>query len=196
MSALRGSCLCGGVRFEIDGTLMRSSHCHCRQCQKAHGAPFRTRARVTAADFRFLVGEELVSFCESTPGTHRGFCKVCGAPVLVKFDEHSRSARTDPGAAALYGVALATLDNKCVRPDAHAFIVDKAPWFTVTDDLPQYRRVSLARTLRTFPAAHTRYRFAPPRRASAGGLVRDLRREAGERARCVEQDGVNQSATT
>src|SRR5262249_30665795 len=101
--------------------------------------PFRTRARVTAADFRFLVGEELVSFYESTPGTHRGFCKVCGAPVLVKFDEHSRSAQTDPGAAALYGVALATLDDDPgVRPDAHAFMVDKAPWFTVTDDLPQY----------------------------------------------------------
>ena len=139
MTALRGSCLCGGVRFEIAGPLMRSSHCHCRPCQKGHGAPFRTRARVAAADFRFLAGEELVSFYESTPGTHRGFCKVCGAPVLVKFEEHSRSAQTDPRAVALYGVALATLDDDpSLRPDAHAFIVDKAPWFTVTDDLPQY----------------------------------------------------------
>src|SRR5215510_4945933 len=95
MTALRGSCLCGEVRFEIDGPLMRSSHCHCRQCQKAHGAPFRTRARVAAADFRFVGGEELVSFYESTPSTHRGFCKVC-APVLVKFDEHSRSGKPTP----------------------------------------------------------------------------------------------------
>ena len=64
---------------------------------------------------------------------------MCGAPVLVKFDEHSRSAQTDPGAMALYGVALATLDDDPgVCPDAHAFIVDKARWFTVTDDLPQY----------------------------------------------------------
>jgi len=40
---------------------------------------------------------------------------------------------------ALYGIALATFDDDPgVRPDAHAFIVDKAPWFTVTDDLPQY----------------------------------------------------------
>jgi hypothetical protein len=127
MTSLRGSCLGGEMRFEIDGPLMRSSHCHCRQCQKAHGAPFRTRARVVAADFRFLAGEELVSFYESTPGTHRGFCKVCGAPVLVKFDEHSRSAQTDPGAVALHGVALATLDDDSgIRPDAHAFIIDKA----------------------------------------------------------------------
>jgi hypothetical protein len=151
MTALRGSCLCGRVRFEIDGPLMRSSHCHCRQCQKAHGAPFRTRARGAAADFRYLVGEELVSFYESTPGTHRGFCKVCGAPVLVKFDAHSRSAQTDPGAVALYGVALATLDDDpAVSPDAHAFIVDKAPWFTVTDDLPQYP-ARIPGTLPTIP---------------------------------------------
>jgi len=40
---------------------------------------------------------------------------------------------------ALCGIALATFDDDPgVRPDAHAFIVDKAPWFTVTDDLPQY----------------------------------------------------------
>jgi hypothetical protein len=116
MTALRRSCLCGEVQFEIDGPLMRASHCHCRQCQKGHGAPFRTRARVAAANFRYLAGEELVSFCESTPGRHRGFCQVCGAPVLVKLDEHSRSAQTDPGAVALYGVALATLDDDPGRP--------------------------------------------------------------------------------
>jgi hypothetical protein len=57
------------------------------QCQKAHGVPFRTRARVVAADFRFLVGEELVLAYQSTPGTHRGFCRVCSAPVLLKFDD-------------------------------------------------------------------------------------------------------------
>lgn len=86
-----------------------------------------------------LAGEELVSFYESTPGTHRGFCNVCGAPVLMKSDERSRSAQADPGAVALYGIALATLDNDPgVRAGAHAFIIDKAPWFAVTDNLPQY----------------------------------------------------------
>ncbi len=60
--------------------------------------------------------------------------------MLVKFDECSRSAQTDPGAVALYGVAPATLDDDPgVRPAAHAFIIEKAPWFAVTDDLPQYQ---------------------------------------------------------
>ena len=57
----------------------------------------------------------------------------------MKFDEHSRSAQIEPSAVAFYGVALATLDDDPgVRPNAHAFIIDKAPWFAVTDDLPQY----------------------------------------------------------
>ena len=160
MTALRGSCLCGEVRFEIDGPLMRSSHCHCRQCQKAHGAPFRTRARVAAADFRFLAGEELVSFYESTTGTPRGLCEVCGAPVLVKFDEHSHSAQNEPAAVALYGVALATLDDDPgVRPDAHTRLSStrrrgsRSPTICLNT-----RRVSPARTL-----DRTRLRFAPPR---------------------------------
>src|SRR6201988_5299355 len=133
---------------------MRSSHCHCRQCQKAHGAPFRTRARVTAAVFRFLVGEELVSFYESTPGAHRGFCKVCGAPVLVKFDEHSRNAQTDPGAVTLYGVAQATLDDD---PGVHSTLTriglsstrrrgSRSPTI-----YPNPRAVSPARTVPTIP---------------------------------------------
>jgi hypothetical protein len=53
--------------------------------------------------------------------------EILFALVRVKFDEHSRSARTDLAAVALYGVALATLDDDPgVCPDAHAFIVDKA----------------------------------------------------------------------
>src|SRR5215472_15526123 len=150
MTALRGSCLCGEVRFEIDGPLMRSSQCHCRQCQKAHGARFRTRARVAAADFRFLAGEELVCFYESTPGTHRGFCKVCGAPVLVKFDEHLRSAQTDRGAVALYGVALATLDDDPgVRPTHTRLSSTKRPGSRSPTTCPNTLRVSPARTHRT-----------------------------------------------
>ena len=97
MTTLRGSCLCGEVRFEIDGPLMRSSHYHCRQCQKAHGAPFRTRARVAAADFRFLAGEELVSFYELTPGTHRGAARHLG----------EASARASPAGPTFFTAAVA-----------------------------------------------------------------------------------------
>lgn len=33
----RGSCLCGAVRFEIDGELTPPDACHCSMCRKASG---------------------------------------------------------------------------------------------------------------------------------------------------------------
>ena len=90
---LSGSCLCGGVRYEIAGTLSGTLNCHCTMCRKAHGAAFRSRARVNAADFRWVQGEELVTYYESSPGTHRGFCRVCGSPLLSRFDDHPAGAR-------------------------------------------------------------------------------------------------------
>jgi hypothetical protein len=126
---LHGSCLCGGVRYEINGNLSAAINCHCSMCRKAQGAAFRSRAKVRAADFRFVSGEELLTFFASSPGTHRGFCRVCGSPILTKFD-------ADPSA---FGLPLGPLDDDPgVRPQAHVHVASKAPWFTITDDLPQF----------------------------------------------------------
>ena len=82
MQVLHGSCLCGGVKFEISGPLSHLLNCHCSKCRKQHGAAFRSRARVRVEDFRWLQGEELVSYYESSPGFHRGFCSRCGSPIV------------------------------------------------------------------------------------------------------------------
>jgi hypothetical protein len=83
MPVLRGSCLCGGVKFEISGPLIGPSNCHCSMCRKQHGAAFRSRARVQASDLKWVQGEDLVTFYESSPGTYRGFCRVCGSPIVT-----------------------------------------------------------------------------------------------------------------
>jgi len=126
---LSGSCLCGGVRYEIAGRLTGALNCHCSMCRKAHGAAFRSRARVRAADFRWVRGEELLAWYESSPGTHRGFCGVCGSKLLSRFDR-------DPSA---YGLPLGALDvDPEVRPALHVFVAHKAPWFEISDHLPQH----------------------------------------------------------
>ncbi|MGA7986379.1 MAG: GFA family protein [Burkholderiales bacterium] len=126
---MRGSCLCGGVAYEISGPLSGVLNCHCSMCRKAHGAAFRTRASVKAADFRWLRGEELVTYYESSPGNQRGFCRVCGSPLLSRFD-------SDP---SVYGLPLGALDDDPgKRPKLHVFVAYKAPWFDITDGLPQY----------------------------------------------------------
>jgi hypothetical protein len=53
MSATRGSCLCGGVKFEITGPLSSPLNCHCSICRKQHGAAFRSRVRILQSGFRW-----------------------------------------------------------------------------------------------------------------------------------------------
>ena len=126
---LRGSCLCGGVRYEISGPLSYPLNCHCSICRKAHGAAFRSRARVKADDFRWTQGAELVTYYESSPGNHRGFCRVCGSPLLSRFDN-------DPSS---YGLPLGALDDDPgIKPGFHVFVASKAPWYDITDELPQF----------------------------------------------------------
>ena len=108
-------------------------------CRKQHGAAFRSRARVAKADFKWIQGEELVTFYESSPGGFRGFCRVCGSPIINKFSAGTPVSERDPDAPSRYGIALATLDDDPgVRPAAHAFVAFKAPWYEITDDLPQH----------------------------------------------------------
>ena len=138
MSTIRGSCLCGGIKFEFTGPMSTSSNCHCSMCRKQHGAAFRSRARIEQKNFKWLQGEELVNFYESSPGVFRGFCRVCGSPAVNKYGAASALVKSTPKAAELYGIALATLDDDPgVRPSSHIFVASKAPWFSITDDLPQ-----------------------------------------------------------
>jgi hypothetical protein len=125
---IRGSCLCGGVRYRITGPLFDALNCHCSMCRKAQGAAFRSRASVKVADFEWVEGENLVTFYESSPGNRRGFCRVCGSPIVTEF-------RARPGC---YGLPLGALDDDPrIRPELHIHVASKAPWFTITDELPQ-----------------------------------------------------------
>ena len=126
---LHGSCLCQGVRFEIDGELRGALYCHCSMCRKSHGTAFRARAAVRARDFRFVAGESLVTWYPSSPGQQRGFCSVCGSNLITRFDDHPE----------FHGLALGVLDDDPgVRPRMHVHVASKAPWFEITDDLPQH----------------------------------------------------------
>lgn len=125
---IRGSCLCGGIRYEIDGQLRDAGNCHCSMCRRAHGAAFATYAQVRLDEFSWVSGEELVSVYESSPGGYRCFCRVCGSPL---------GARAKDG--KLSWVTLGTVEgDPGVRPNAHIFVGSKAPWYEIADHLPQF----------------------------------------------------------
>lgn len=125
----KGSCLCGGVQYEIHGELRDVLNCHCSMCRKLHASAFRTRAKVNAADWKTTKGDELIRFYESSPGEHKGFCSNCGSSIYTRFD-------SNPG---IYGFPLGTLDtDPGIKAERHVFVGSKAPWYDITDDLPQH----------------------------------------------------------
>jgi len=126
---IRGSCLCGEVKFEIHGKLGRSSHCHCSMCRKAHGAAFGTYALVRVEDFKLLAGAELIARYRSSPGVERTFCSRCGSTLQFISEKL-------PG---IVDVALGVLDDDPgIRVPHHIYVASKAPWLEITDGLPQY----------------------------------------------------------
>ena len=126
---LRGSCLCGTVRYEVAGPVHDVHHCHCSICRKSHGAAFSTFARLTASDFRVVAGREHIRAYRSSAPIERTFCDTCGARLTVRFD----------GMPDTVWVSLATLDDDAgVRPGVHMFVGSKAPWDEINDELPQF----------------------------------------------------------
>lgn len=124
---VKGSCLCGGIQFEADSVPLMVN-CHCSMCRKFHGAAFGSFAFVPFDDFRFLDGQDLIQLYESSPGGHRGFCRVCGSSVPV----------LPPQPEEVCIPAGLMDDDPGVRPALHLFVGSKAPWWEITDDLPTF----------------------------------------------------------
>jgi len=54
---LKGSCLCGGVRYEIDGEIGPVNACRCGLCRKMSGSAFSVALRFLRRRFVSLPGK-------------------------------------------------------------------------------------------------------------------------------------------
>ena len=124
---IRGSCLCGGIQFEATEVPLIAL-CHCSMCRKANGAPFESGAAVPSVDFKLTKGRDLIQVYESSPGTRRAFCRLCGS-----------RAPSESVDGEFYVVPAGLLDDDPgVKPAFHMFVGSKAPWWEISDDLPQF----------------------------------------------------------
>jgi hypothetical protein len=126
--SIKGACYCGTVTYEVTGPFFRMTHCHCSMCRKHHGAPFATYVSAPIQGFRWLSGEDAQIHYHSSERTSWDSCKVCGSPVPAPVPEEGRVSMP---AGPLEG-------DLGITPQAHIFVGSKAPWYTITDDLPQY----------------------------------------------------------
>lgn len=125
---MKGSCLCGQVRYEVQALASPIQHCACRSCRKAHAAAFNTAASVRAEDFRWLAGEDLLKSYESSPGKRRHFCAECG----------SHLAKTVEGWDGVM-LRVATLDDDPKQvPELRIWHSHEVPWLEYHRDIVTY----------------------------------------------------------
>lgn len=129
---LEGSCLCGGVQYEVRGPLLAMARCHCRECRKASGAEFATNASVRSSDLRFLSGQALLREFESSPGQARIFCGKCGSPIMKRVADKPDILRLR------LGCLDSPLDQK---PSVLVFLSEKLDFTEIPDDIPSFETI-------------------------------------------------------
>ena len=131
--SVKGSCLCGQVRFEVDLPFLRVNHCHCKTCQKHSGTAHESSGRVTPEMVRFTEGRELLGMFQPAPGEGvKVFCSNCGSSLFG-------GAFPD---GPYFSVRLGALDeDPGQKPTMRTFVSSNPPWYDIPDDgLPRHER--------------------------------------------------------
>ena len=125
MNVLHGSCLCGGVRFEVSGPFARLTFCHCTTCKRLSGGGATANGRVRSDQVRIVEGEDLLVTFQPEEGTAKTFCSRCGSNLFGGGWPQSEHA----------SVRMSAIDDPVDdRPVAHIFTRSVAPWETLPDD--------------------------------------------------------------
>ena len=125
--ALRGKCECGAVRYTVADEFRYAMNCHCSNCRAGTGTAFKAFAGIEREKLELTDGGDALLIFGDDDGNHTR-CAVCGSLLLSVVRE-----------GAYVHVALGTLvDEPSIRPSAHIFVGSKAPWYEISDDLPQF----------------------------------------------------------
>lgn len=121
-----GSCLCGGVRYAVDGPLRPVVYCHCGQCRKTSGH-FVAASACANSDFQLLEKDTLRWF-NSSPQAQRGFCATCGGNLFWRLHGGENIS-----------IMAGTIDLPTgIKAVAHIFVADAADFYELKDGLPQH----------------------------------------------------------
>jgi hypothetical protein len=120
-----GSCLCGAVRFQVEGELHAPDACHCSICRRWSGHVWAStdlqRAAVT------IQGEDKVTWYRTSDKVRRGFCSVCGSVLFF-----------DPIYKDFFAIAMGAFDKPTgTRLAKHIFVADKGDYYDIADGVPQ-----------------------------------------------------------
>jgi len=123
---LNGGCECGGVRYTVADAFLYAANCHCSRCRASTGSAFKPFAGIEREQLAVIEGGDSLLIVGEEDANHTR-CAVCGSLLYSVVRD-----------GAYVHVALGSLvDAPSIRPSEHIFVGSKAPWFEITDDLPQ-----------------------------------------------------------
>jgi hypothetical protein len=124
---LIGKCECGAVRYRVADEFLYASNCHCSRCRAATGSAFKPFAGIEHEKLELTNdGDGLLIHGDDDLNDTR--CRACGSLLYSVVRD-----------GAYVHVALGSLlDAPSLRPTKHIFVGSKAPWYEITDDLPQF----------------------------------------------------------
>ena len=126
MPPLEGKCECGAVRYQVEDAFEYAGNCHCSNCRASTGSAFKPFAGIEREKLEVVQGADSLLVWGTEDENHTR-CGICGSLLysVVRDGEYVH-------------VALGSLrDEPSIRPTEHIFVGSKAPWFEITDDLPQ-----------------------------------------------------------
>jgi hypothetical protein len=124
---LDGRCECGAVHYRVADAFEYSLNCHCSRCRAGTGSAFKAFGGIPRERLEVVDGADRLLIWGDDDGNHTR-CGICGSLLwsVVRDGEWVH-------------VAFGSLaDEPSIRPQAHIHVASKAPWFEITDDLPQY----------------------------------------------------------
>jgi hypothetical protein len=129
-STLKGSCLCGTVKYEVTGEPKRFYHCHCSRCRKVSGTGHASNLFLQPAALTWLSGEELIRTFKVSEAKRffNSFCAQCG----------SRLPRQMTGSDFVMVPAGSLDDAAPIRPQARIFSESRVSWSCTDGELPVY----------------------------------------------------------
>jgi hypothetical protein len=125
-NVLRGECECRATQYEVPDEFVYAANCHCSRCRAGTGTAFKAFAGIEREKLTVTQGADNLFAWGDDMGNHTR-CGTCGSLLysVVRDGEYVH-------------VAMGSLqDDPTIRPTGHIFVGSKAPWFEITDDLPQ-----------------------------------------------------------
>ena len=123
---LSGKCECGAVRYEVADEFRYAGNCHCSNCRASTGSAFKPFAGIERHQLTVTERADTLLVWGDDDGNHTR-CGICGSLLYSVVRD-----------GAYVHVAMGSLaDDPSIRPAGHIFVGSKAPWFEITDELPQ-----------------------------------------------------------